>query len=90
MGFGRIFLMKWGLTTQITFESGIASTNATHRDGDTITIMEMNFGEIIANPEGMAVLQKMEGMDRKETEKALEGMKGVKVETKEKVTVKLK
>lgn len=78
------------MSAKVVVEPGIAKTDATHVEGNTITLMEMNFAEIIKNPEGLKILQKMEGMSRAEAAKALKDVKGVKVETKEKVTVKVK
>lgn len=78
------------VSAKLVVEDGIASTNATHRDGNTITLMEMDFGEVMKNPEGMKMLQKLDMQDRKAMQKALKDVKGVKVETRKKVKVTLK
>lgn len=78
------------ISAKLVVESGIASTNATHRDGDAITLMAVNFAEVMENPDGMNALQKLDMQDRKEMEKALKDMKGVKMETKKIVEVTLK
>ena len=69
---------------------GIAETNASNVEGDTITLMDVNFGKILENPDGMKVLQKLDMKDRKKMEAALKDVKGVKIETKKTVEVKLK
>lgn len=73
--------------------SGIASTDASHLEGDSITIMEMNFDKLLEKPEGMKKFAEMsENKDMSPTEAAevFKGLDGIKIETKEKVTVKLK
>ena len=80
--------MKVGV--RMVFEPGIAKTNASHVDGDSMALMEMNFGEILQNPEGVQVLQKLDMQDRDKMAAALKDVKGVKVETKKTVEVTLK
>lgn len=73
--------------------SGIASTDASHLEGDTVTIMEMNFDKLLEKPEGMKKFAEMsENKDMTPTEaaEAFKGLDGIKIETKEKITVKLK
>ena len=55
-----------------------------------ITLMEINFNEILKNPDGIKALKEIDKGSRAQMEKALKGVKGVKFETKEKVVVKLK
>ena len=38
------------VSIKLVAESGIAETNATHNDGDTITLMEMDMGKLMENP----------------------------------------
>lgn len=78
------------ISAKLNVVGGIAETDATHVDGNTVTLLEMVFAEIIKNPEGMKALQKMEGADRGQMQELLKDVKGVKVETKEKIKVKLK
>ena len=80
--------MKVG--ARLVVEPGIEKTNATHVEGNTITLMEMNFGEIVSNPDGIKALQKMDQPGREELKKNLKGLKGVKLELEETVEVSLK
>ncbi len=77
------------MSLKIVVESGIAETDATHQNGNTLTLMEMNMGKLVENAEAMKKLSKMNQKDPAATMKALEGIDGIKMETKEKVTVKL-
>jgi hypothetical protein len=74
----------------IKADSGIASTDASHRDGDTVTLMEMNFGKLIENEDN---LKKLATMDQKDPQKAMESLKGIdgiRFEAKPSITIKLK
>jgi hypothetical protein len=75
---------------KLVIEPGIAECDATHVDGNAITLMEMNFGELMTNPDGMKIMEKLEGKKPEEVAEMVKGLKGVKVETKEKFTVKMK
>ncbi len=73
--------------------SGIASTDATHVEGDTITMMEMNFDKLLEKPEGMkkfAEMSEKKDMSPSEAAEIFKGLDGIKIETKEKITIKLK
>jgi hypothetical protein len=78
------------VSAKLVVADGIETTNATHREGDTIILMEMVFAEIVKNPAGLQALQKMEDAKRADMQKALANVPGVKVETKEKVEVTVK
>ena len=58
--------------------------------GDTVTLYEMNFDEILANPESLKEMKGIDMSDRAKAAAALSKIKGVKAETKEKVSVELK
>jgi hypothetical protein len=75
---------------KVVIEPGIAETTATHVTGNTITLMEMDMGKVMKNPDAF---KKLKGMDQNDQDKAIEALKGfdgVKVEVKKEVTVKVK
>lgn len=82
--------MKMSLKVEIT--DGIAETNATHVEGNTITLAEMAFGKLLANPEHMKKLNAMQMQEAgpAEVAAAFKGVEGIKIETKESVTAKVK
>jgi hypothetical protein len=80
--------MKIGL--RLAIDPGIAETDATYVDGNKITLMEMNFGELMANPDGLKKMQELEGKKPEEIAEAVKGLKGVRVETKDTFSVKIK
>jgi hypothetical protein len=78
------------MSLKIVIESGISETDATYKDGNTITLTEMNMNKLLANPNAMKKLQNIDPQNPAEIQNQFKGMEGVKVETKDKVTVKLK
>ncbi len=75
------------MSFKIVIEPGIAETNATHHEGNTITMMELEFGELLKK-EG--VLQKLSSIDQNDTQAAMAVIKdieGVKFEAKNEVSV---
>lgn len=78
------------MSAKVVIEPGIAETDATHHEGNTITLMEMDMGKLMANPEVMKQMQGLNIQDPEALEKKLKGIDGVKGEEKEKVTVKVK
>ena len=78
------------MAVRLVIEPGIKKCDATHVEGNTITLMEMNFGELMKDPKGMKLLDQMEGKKPEEVAKLVEGIAGVKFETKEKITVEMK
>lgn len=78
------------MSMKLVIAPGIAETNATHHDGDTITLMEMDFGKIVNSPDGfkkLAATQDEE--DPARVMAALEGIDGVKLEAEPEITVTL-
>ena len=93
MAMMRPMLAGMKMSFKVKAAGGIASTDATHVAGDTITIMEMNFDQLLAKPEGVKKFAEMaenKDMSPAEAAEAFKGLDGVKIEPKEKVTVKLK
>jgi hypothetical protein len=78
------------MAIRIKADSGIASTDATHHKGDTVTLMEMNFGKLIENEDN---LKKLAAMDQNDPQKAMESLKGIdgiSFEAKPSIKIKLK
>lgn len=73
--------------------TGIASTDATHSDGNTVTLMEMNFDKLLEKPEGFkkfAEMMEKKDMTPQQAAEEFKGFDGIKIEGKEKITLKLK
>ncbi len=78
------------MSLKLVIEPGIAESDATHKDGNTITLMEMNFGKLIENADAFKKLQKVDQKDPAKAMEALKGIEGVKFEIKDQITVKVK
>jgi hypothetical protein len=78
------------MSAKVTIADGIAESDATYQDGDTITLFEMEMDEILKNPGGFEALGKLEQMGPDDAAEALKKIKGAKGETKDKVTVTIK
>ncbi len=75
------------ITTTVKIEPGISKTDATHVDGDTIILSDIQMGKLLADPEKLKALQ---GGDFDQMKKALKGVEGIKFEDKESITVEMK
>jgi hypothetical protein len=78
------------MTAALVIEPGIAKTNATHVEGNKITLMDIKMDEVLQNPEAMKAMQGVDMKDRKAMEEALKDVKGVKVETQKTIEVLMK
>lgn len=78
------------ISAKLVVEGGIAETNATYHEGDSITLMAMNFDELLKNEGGLGVMKKLDVEDRAAFTKVVGEVKGFDMESKEKVSVKLK
>lgn len=74
--------------TTIEFEGGISKTNATYVEGNKITLMAMDFNQVMENPEAFKTLGGLQSATPAEQKEAMKNLPGVKFETEEKITVK--
>ena len=75
------------VTSKIVIESGIVKTDASHVEGNTITLSDIQMGKIMADPEKLKAIQ---SGDFEKTKEALKGIDGIKFEDKERVSVEMK
>jgi len=78
------------LKVSLQFEGTIVNTNATFRNGSTITIMEMDFGMIINNATLLKQLSAVKPQSIEETKALFKNVEGLKFETNNPVTVEFK
>lgn len=77
--------MKISLT--INFDKNIQETDASYTNGSEITLMKIDFSEIIKNKDILEDLQKNKPESLGGFQKIIGELPGIKIETKEKVTV---
>lgn len=78
------------MSIRLEFPGGIEETNATHVDGSTVTLMEMDMGKLLEKPETLATLQKAQPEGPAQMAELLKDVEGMKVDTNEELSVKLK
>lgn len=79
------------MSIKLVIAPGIADTNATHRDGDTITLMAVDFGKLVGDAESLKKLAATHNeTDPAKRVEALKGIEGVEIEVQPQVTVTLK
>jgi len=74
----------------LEFEGEIIETNATHVEGSKVTLLSMDFGEIIKNKETLEMLKKNQPDDIEDLEAFVEKIPGMKLELKKPISVKFK
>jgi hypothetical protein len=78
------------ISLKVVIEPGIASTDATNVDGNTVTLMEMDMGKMLDNPEAFKKLQNADQKNPAKAMAALKDIKGVKMEVKKEISIKVK
>jgi hypothetical protein len=75
------------MTTRVTIEPGIAKTDATHVEGNVITLGDIQMGKLLADPEKLKALQ---SGDFDKVKAAVKDVNGIKFEEKESISVEMK
>lgn len=78
------------MSLKLVIEPGIDETDATHHEGNTITLMSMEMGKLLEKPGTFKKLQSAPKDDPAAAMELLKGIEGMKMETKKVVTVKVK
>ncbi|MGZ6224969.1 MAG: hypothetical protein ACXWMH_05630 [Syntrophales bacterium] len=74
----------------LQFEGTIINTNATYRDGSTVTLIEMDIGKIISNGELFKQMLAINVQSVGETKALYKNIEGLKFETNNPVTVEFR
>lgn len=74
----------------LEFEGEIVETNATHVEGSRITLLSVDFGEIVKNKETLEILKENQPDDIEDLEAFVDKIPGMKLELKKPVSVKFK
>jgi len=75
------------LSMKVTVDGTIRKTNATHRNGSTLTLMEMDFGKIFGSKETFEKLAKSNPQSIEGIKALVDDVPGIKVELNEMVNV---
>jgi hypothetical protein len=71
----------------VVVQGTITKTDATHVDGSTITLMDLDFSQILSDESVFRKLAGTEARSLAQAQEALKGVPGVKIETRPSVTV---
>jgi hypothetical protein len=77
--------MRMAMYLQI--RGSITATNATHLDGSTITIMELDFGELLADPSFFSELQSAQITSLEDAQTFLQDMPGIKMDLNDELII---
>ncbi len=78
------------IAAKIVIDPGIGETDATNVEGNTITLMAMDFGKLVQNEAKFKEFVKQQPDSPEAVRELLKGIDGIKIETKRDVTVKVK
>ena len=78
------------MSVKVVIEPGIAETDATYRDANTITLVDVAMAKLLEKPDTLKKLNSAPKDNPAAAMELLKGLEGVKMETKKQVTVKLK
>ena len=74
----------------ITVQGAITETNATHREGNEVTLMEMDFNALLANPEKFQKLASANSRRFEDMKDIVKDMPGMKVDLNETLEIRFK
>lgn len=90
MEMAKAMLNDMKMSVKLVIEPGIASTDASHHEGNTITLVEMEMKRALEKPEVFKKLQTIGNDDPDAVMALMKGIEGMKFEVKEEVRVTLK
>jgi hypothetical protein len=77
-------------TVKVVADGGISETNASYAEGNTLTLIDMDFGKIVKTEAAFKKLQTLDQNDPEAFKAAFKDVQGLQVETKKEVTATLK
>ncbi|HEX8295392.1 MAG TPA: hypothetical protein VF593_03775 [Chthoniobacteraceae bacterium] len=77
--------MKMSLVVEV--EGKIVRSNAEYQDASRVTLMELDFNKVLANPEKLKALTKAQPKTIEETKALVKGVDGIKAEAQPTVTI---
>ena len=74
----------------VKIDGNIIKTNATHVDGNRITVMDMDFGKLLEAPEAFKKFAQINPKTVEDAKKLVKNVPGIKVDLNEKIEVRFK
>ena len=90
MGMMSQMLKGMKIAVAVEVEGAIVETNATHRQGSRITLMELEFDKLIQNQEKFKEFARSKPENLEEAKKVMKDLPGIKVELNEEVRIRFR
>ena len=78
------------VTIAIDVQGAIVQTNATHREGPRVTLMELDFGKLLEMPEHLKKFSQSMPETMEDAKNLMKDLPGIKLDLNEEVTIKFK
>lgn len=78
------------ISMAIEIQGSIVHTNATHKEGSKITMMELDFDKLLQMPEKMNIFSQSQPQSLEAAKKLMKDLPGIKVELSKEVTITFK
>jgi len=78
------------VSVALEIDGEIVETNATHREGARVTLMELDFGKLLENPEKFEAMQAAQPQTLEEAKEFMAELPGVKVEVEPEIKITFK
>lgn len=88
MGMMKQMMKDMKVKMSVEVAGKITETNAEYRDGSRVTLMEMDFNKLLADPEKFKKMAKENPKTLQESKALMKGIDGIKVETAPEVKIK--
>lgn len=84
----KAFMKDMRMTMHVEAAGDIVETNATHREGSRITLIDFSFDDLLANPEALKALMMAEPETLAEAKDLIAGVPGLALETEPEVMIR--
>ena len=81
------FFQDMRIAMSLDIQGSITGTNATHRDGSEITIMELDFGQLLADPNSLSYLENAQITSLEDAHLLMQNLPGIKVDLNEELVI---
>ena len=88
MGMMKQMMKDMKVKMSVEVAGTITETNAEYKDGSRVTLMEMDFNKLLADPEKFKKMAKENPKSLQESKALMKGIDGIKVETAPEVRIK--
>ncbi len=84
----KAFMEGMRMAMHVETAGEIVETNATHREGSRVTLLDFSFSELLANPDALKAMMMAEPESLAEAKDLIAGIPGLKFETETEVTIR--